>query len=219
MSERDAKVHRTRRVNERTMQVRIGAYEVDKRGASRYDIGDPFHLAVASPWRLFLVLLIGLWLVINFVFAVLYAAVPGSVANARPGSFLDTFFFSVETLATVGYGVMAPASLYGHLISTIEIFCGIAYTALATGLILVRFSRPRAKFLYASKAVIGTVNSRPTLMVRIGNGRLGVLTNARVGLSLMIEEVTQEGLSFRRAYDLTQELLAGKHDLLRQGIV
>jgi inward rectifier potassium channel len=184
------------------MRARFGAYEIAKRGATRYDFRDPFHVAVSAPWRLFLLLIVGLWIAINLAFATLYVAVPGSVANARPGSFSDAFFFSIETLATVGYGVMAPATLYGHAVSALEIFCGMGYTALATGLILVRFSRPRGKFLFAGKAVVSTLNGRPTLMVRIANGRLGPLTGARAALNILVEETTQEGLSFRRGYDL-----------------
>ena len=127
---------------------------------------------------------------------------PGSIANAAAGSYADAFFFSIETLATVGYGAMSPATLYGHVISTIEIFCGLAFTALATGMTFVRFSRPRGKFLFADNAVIGPMNGRPTLMIRVAQGRKEPLADARATLSALIAEQTQEGVSFRRNYDL-----------------
>lgn len=184
------------------MEVRTGAFEVRARGISRFDFRDPYHGALTAGWPLFLTVLFGLELAINLVFAELYLLRPGSIANARPGAFGDAFFFSIETLATVGYGAMSPATLYGHVISTLEIFCGMAFMALATGLTFVRFSRPRAKFLYAETAVVGPINGRPSLMVRVANGRRQVLTNARATLTVMLIERTTEGTSFRRSYDL-----------------
>jgi hypothetical protein len=118
------------------------------------------------------------WLAINVVFALLYNLGPGNVTNTTPGSFSDLFFFSIETLATVGYGVMAPATLYGHIISAVEIVTGMAFTAIVTGLLFVRFSRPKAKILAAEDAVVTMHNERPTLMLRIINGRVSIMTNA-----------------------------------------
>ncbi|MEO8716510.1 MAG: ion channel [Acetobacteraceae bacterium] len=184
------------------LEVRSGAFEVRGRRFRGFDPRDPYHGALTASWPLFLAILFCLEVGINFVFALLYLARPGSIANAAPGAFGDAFFFSIETLATVGYGAMSPATLYGHVISTLEIFCGMAFTALATGLTFVRFSRPRAKFLYADSAVVTPMNGRPTLMVRIANGRTGTLTDARVTLTVLMAEHSAEGLSFRRNYDL-----------------
>jgi inward rectifier potassium channel len=109
------------------------------------------------------------------------------ISNAGP-SFSEAFFFSIETLATVGYGVMAPATLYGHIVSSVEILCGLTFTALVTGLIFVRFSRPRAKFRFAENAVVTTYNGKPTLMVRVGNGKLTLLADARAGITAVLRE-------------------------------
>ena len=174
-----------------------------KLGASRFDFHDPYHLAVSLSWPSFVVAMVGCWLVINLVFALLYVASPGDVANARPGSFLDVFFFSVETLATVGYGVMAPSTLYSHIVSSAEIVTGTAFTAIVTGLLFVRFSRPKAKILYADNAVVTTRNGTPTLMLRLANGRMSVMTSANVRLFVGRAERTTEGVFFRRIQDLT----------------
>jgi inward rectifier potassium channel len=115
---------------------------------------------------------------VNVAFATLFWLVPGSVANARPSSFVDAFFFSIETLATVGYGEMYPATLYGHVVVATEIVCGVAFTAILTGLTFVRFSRPRAKLIFASHPVVALHNGKPTLMLRVGNGRADVLLDA-----------------------------------------
>jgi inward rectifier potassium channel len=184
------------------MKIRTGAFALTSRHNWKYDWRDPYHLALALSWPRFIVLLLGLDLAINFIFALLYWAVPGSIANAHPGSLSDAFFFSLETLATVGYGVMAPATLYGHIISSIEIFSGMTFMAIMTGLVFVRFSRPRARIFYAERAVIGSFNGKPTLMIRIANGRAHAMADASARLSALINEWTREGQFFRRIHDL-----------------
>jgi inward rectifier potassium channel len=184
------------------MRVRIGAYEAQKRGAARYDPGDPFYFASTVPWSLFLLLLFGSWVLSNLVFAAIYLAEPGSIANARRGALSDAFFFSVETMATVGYGVFTPATLYGHIVSTIEIFYGMAFAAIATGLTFLRFSRPKPRFVYARNPVVDAFNGHPALMVRVANGRTSTLTDATAKLSVLLDEVTREGRTFRRFYSL-----------------
>ena len=185
------------------MSVRVGAFELRKTGAARYDWRDPYHIAVSLSWPGFLLLFVVLELALNLIFASLYLLQPGSVANARPGALSDAFFFSLETLATVGYGAMSPATLYGHIVSAVEIIVGMAFVAIMTGLTFVRFSRPRGKFMWADKAVVTTYNHKPVLMVRLANGRAGTLTDATARLSALIGERTLEGHSYRRVHELT----------------
>lgn len=185
-----------------TMRVRAGAFELRKRGAARFDLSDPYHLAVGLSWPGFAVLFAGLMLTINLLFAGLYLLQTGSIANARPGVFSDALFFSLETLATVGYGTMSPGTLYGHCISAIEIVAGMAFVAIMTGLTFVRFSRPRGKILFADKAVVAMHNGHPTLMVRIANGRAVTLTDATARMSVLLKEHTLEGYAFRGVHDL-----------------
>lgn len=184
------------------MEVQAAAFEVRGRRGPHVDLRDPYHSALTARWVVFLGAVFALEIGINLIFASLYLARPGSIANARAGSFADAFFFSIETLATVGYGAMSPATLYGHVISTLEIFCGMAFMALATGLTFVRFSRPRAKFHYATHAVVTSMNGQRMLMIRIANGRNDPMIDARATLTVLMAEHTQEGLSFRRNYDL-----------------
>jgi inward rectifier potassium channel len=193
---------RQRRQRDATMRVGAGAVELVKRGASRYDFSDPYHIAIELSWKGFALAFVGLELGINVVFALLYLARPGCVANMRPGSFSDAFFFSLETLATVGYGTMAPATLYGHAVSAIEIVCGMVFTAIMTGLLFVRFSKPRPRILFADQAVVTSHNCSPTLMVRIANGRMTLLTNATVRMGVVLFEESAEGHSLRRLHDL-----------------
>jgi len=191
-----------RRPRETTMRIRPGAYELRKRGAARFDPTDPYHFAVSLSWPGFLGAFVGLELSLNLFFAVLFVLQPGSIANARPGSLVDAFFFSLETLATVGYGEMYPGSLYGHIVSATEIVVGVVFVAIMTGLTFVRFSRPRGKILFAEKAVVAVHNAHPTLMVRIANGRATTLTDATARMSVLLKETTLEGYMFRGVHDL-----------------
>jgi inward rectifier potassium channel len=194
---------RKRKTRDATMRIGGGgAVEIVKRGATRYDFSDPYHIAIEMRWKEFVLAFLGLELGINVVFALLYLASPGCVANVRPGSFSDAFFFSIETLATVGYGTMVPATLYGHTVSAIEIVCGMVFTAIMTGLLFVRFSKPRPKILFADQAVVTSHNCSPTLMVRIANGRMTLLTSAMVRLGVVLLEESPEGHLLRRLHDL-----------------
>jgi inward rectifier potassium channel len=186
----------------RPLRIRGANFGMSKIGASRFDFHDPYHLAVSLSWPAFALVLLAAWLGINLAFALLYVLSPGDIANSRPGSFLDAFFFSIETLATVGYGVMAPSTTYGHIISATEIVVGMAFTAIVTGLLFVRFSRPQANIVYSDDAVVTSHNGRPTLMLRAVNRRLTVMTGATARVSVLLAEATAEGASFRRNHDL-----------------
>ena len=166
---------------------------------------DPYHFAVALTWPQFVATLLVTYLLVNAAFASFFWLVPGSVANARPYSFPDALFFSLETLATVGYGEMYPATLYGHVIAAIEIVCGLGFTAILTGLTFVRFSRPRAKLVFAYHPVVAVHNGKPTLMLRVGNGRADVLLDAVAKLNVLQIVTTAEGKLFRRAQELRLE--------------
>ena len=107
------------------------------------------------------------------------------IANQFPAGFGGAFFFSVETLATVGYGDMHPQTVYAHWIATLEIFVGMSSIALATGLIFARFSRPHAKIMFARYAVVRPLDGRMTLMVRAANARQNVIVEARARLRIM----------------------------------
>ena len=186
----------------RPMKVRDAAFDLHKKGVARFDIHDPYHFAVTISWPVFITIALGGLFLINVLFALLYAWKPGAVANLRPGDLARAFFFSLETLATVGYGEMAPDSLYGHFVAGVEIVLGMASTAIFTGLLFVRFSKPQSKILFADSMVITPHNGMPTLMVRIANGRMTMLTHAAARLAVLVIEVSEEGHTFRRVHDI-----------------
>src|SRR6202167_5722885 len=142
---------------------------------------------------------------LNAFFALFYSFGNQPIANAAGKSPLQLFYFSIETLATVGYGDMHPQTDYGHFIATVEIFTGMCFLAVLTGLVFARFSRPRARFVFATHAVVTAHEGRPTLMIRTANARHNTISRATARLWLIRAERTQEGDQLRRFYDLTLE--------------
>lgn len=202
---REPRARRARHPREKATRVRVGPYVFAVKGISRFDLRDPYHLAVALTWPQFLVGLFATYLLVNFVFATLFWLVPGAVANARPHNFADVLFFSIETLATVGYGEMYPSSLYGHVFAALEIMCGVTFTAILTGLTFVRFSRPRAKLIFAPNPVVAVHKGKPTLMLRIANGRPNMLLDATAKLNVIVSNTTAEGKRVRRVQEVRLE--------------
>jgi inward rectifier potassium channel len=184
------------------MKVRDAPFELHKTGVETFDWRDPYHFAVTVSWPWFAGIAFGLMLAVNMLFAWLYLLAPGAVQNLPPGDLARAFFFSLETLATVGYGEMAPQSLYGHCIAGIEIVLGMAWIAIFTGLLFVRFSRAQSKILFAERMVVAQHNGAPTLMVRIANGRMTMLSHATARLAVLVPENSQEGHHSRNVYDL-----------------
>jgi inward rectifier potassium channel len=122
-----------------------------------------------------------------------------------PGSFSDAFFFSVETLATVGYGHMYPVTFYGHLIAMLEIMVGMFGLAVITGLIFVRFSRPTARIQFSKVAVIAPFDGVPNLMIRLANLRHQAMVEPQFRIILLRNTVTVEGDEVRRFRSLHLE--------------
>jgi inward rectifier potassium channel len=181
---------------------RISGRQVTLLGVKKYDFSDLYHLILTLSWPQFFAVVLLFYLVVNSVFALAFLAGPDSIANARPGSFADAFFFSIETLATVGYGYMNPRTTYGHTVAAIEILFGILTFAVVTGLVFARFSRPTARVIFSHNAVIDSFNGQPTLMLRAANQRKNQILEASANVSLVRDETTAEGQAFRRFYDL-----------------
>src|SRR5580698_3067163 len=185
-----------------TRRIKIGQREILTEGIRLDVFHDLFHYFMRVSWpRLFATFAV-FFLAFDTIFGFAYYFVPGCIANLNPPGFTGAFFFSVETLATVGYGDMHPQSLYGHTVAMVEMFVGLMMLALVTGLMFARFSRPRARFLFARHAVVRPVDGRRTLMFRAANARQNVVQEASAQLRMARDEVTSEGLRLRRITDL-----------------
>lgn len=181
---------------------RFAGRQVTLLGVRKYDFSDLYHLILTLSWPQFFTAVFLFYLAVNALFALAFLANQGSIANARPGSFADAFFFSIETLATVGYGYMYPRTMYGHTLASIEILVGIMIFAVVTGLVFARFSRPTARVIFSRNVVIDSFNGQPTLMLRVANQRRNQILEASANLSFVRDETTAEGQTFRRFYDL-----------------
>lgn len=163
---------------------------------------DLYHRALTLRWWEFLGVGCAIYLGVNLIFAGLFLLQPGAVAGAKPGDFLDAFFFSVQTIATIGYGQMSPATVYANTLVTVETMVGLMFLALATGIVFARISRPTARVMFGRFATIAPHNGVPTLSLRLGNERRSQILEASATLTLLRYEHTLEGVIFRRFYDL-----------------
>src|SRR5580698_9045835 len=182
--------------------IKLGTRKIVTEGIVRPMFHDLFHHFMTVSWPRLFATLAAFFLVFDIFFGLLYYLVPGCIANLNPPGFAGDFFFSVETLATVGYGEMHPETFYGHSIAMIEIFVGLMSLALITGLMFARFSRPQARFLFTKNAVVRPVSGKPTLMFRAANERQNVVQDASARLRMMRDEITEEGYRIRRIVDL-----------------
>jgi inward rectifier potassium channel len=164
---------------------------------------DLYHRLFTMGWPSFFGVVVGVYLVFNAIFAAIYLADPRGIAHARPGSFADAFFFSVQTMATVGFGDMHPDDLFTNGVVSAEVLLGIMFIALGTASIFARFSRPTARVMFSEVAVIGPHDGVPTLMFRAANRRRNQILEAQVSVAVLRDEITGEGKEMRRFHDLS----------------
>lgn len=181
---------------------RDGKLEIDEKGKWYTYLHDPYHLMLTVPWAGFVLIISVGYVLINVLFALLYLAGGDCLTGARPGSFFDAFFFSVQTLASIGYGVISPKTFYANVLVTFEAIISLLAIALVTGLAFARFSKPIAKVIFSKFAVIAPHNGIPTLSFRAANERHNLILEARIAVDFVIDQVTKEGESVRRFYEL-----------------
>ncbi|MGI8933504.1 MAG: ion channel, partial [Phormidesmis sp.] len=164
-----------------------------------------YHLLLTMPWPAFVSLTCILYLLVNALFALAYSIGGGiaTVGENEPGYFLDLFFFSVQTMASIGYGAMYPTNLYAHSLVVIEALVSLFFIATTTGLVFARFSLPTARILFSNVAVIAPFNSVPTLMFRTANKRKNYILEAQLWVTLVRDEYSDEGDFMRRFHDIS----------------
>jgi inward rectifier potassium channel len=185
------------------VSLHAGQIEFVKVNTDAWRWRDVYRWLLGLSWPQFAGFVASLYVGLNLLFAALYSFQPDSIAGSTGGyRFFDSFFFSVQTLATVGYGHMYPQTLYGHIVTTIEIMSGLFLLAVMTGLIFVRFSRPIARVMFSNSMVIALLNGKPTLMVRIGNENHHSMVEAEFRIMFSRDEPLLEGGDFRHFYVL-----------------
>ena len=186
----------------RPQRIRLGGRDIEARGLASGFWSDLYYRSMTVSWPAFFASAAAIFAVLNCIFAVVFFLGDRPIANAVPGRFLDLLYFSIETLATVGYGDMHPQSDYGHLVATVEIFTGMSFLAVMTGLVFSRFSRPRARFVFAQNPIVAQHDGQSTLMIRVANARHNTISGAMARLWLIRGELSAEGQYFRRYHEL-----------------
>jgi inward rectifier potassium channel len=163
---------------------------------------DLYHLLLTISWPGFFLFTLVVYLAGNALFGLGYWLGGDCITNAHPGSFSDDFFFSVETMATLGYGVFAPKTFYAHILVTVESWAGILGVAMITGLTFAKFARPTARVLFSNVAVVTVRDGELTFMFRAANQRRNQILEAQMRATLVRAQRSSEGEYMRRFYDL-----------------
>lgn len=163
---------------------------------------DLYYELMRGSWRWLVSMFAALYVATNLLFATLYWLDPMAVEIDGGLAFSDAFFFSVQTLSTIGYGALAPASTYSDILVTIESLVGMLGVAVMTGIIFTKFARTRAGVMFSDKIVINVRNQTPCLMLRVANARGNEVVEAEIRVAVLLTETTMEGVSMRRVIDL-----------------
>jgi inward rectifier potassium channel len=181
-------------------------------GAERAVLRDAYHTFLQLRWSASLALIALGLILANLMFGAIYYLV-GGVEGAT--SFFDMFSFSIQTMATVGYGVMHPTGIVAECVMIAEAIFGIIIVALSTGLVFTKFARATARVGFSKHAVITQHDGKPTLMFRCGNLRANVIVEATMHVTAAMTTVTAEGRPFYKIHDLT--LVRDRMSGLRRG--
>jgi len=176
-----------RRVTQRShlrLLNRDGSFNVARQGLSYLQSLHVYHSLLTMPWWRFHLMISGSYVAVNFLFALAYVAVGGTISGPEwataVDSYRDAFFFSVQTFTTIGYGHLTPYGLTGNLIATVEAFVGLIAVAMATGLVFARFARPTTKLIFSKNAVIAPFRGGTAFQFRFANGRSNELVEVTV---------------------------------------
>lgn len=173
-------------------------------GQPRAYLTDLYAGLLALPWRYLIALLATAYVLVNAAYASLYVGL-GDCVGGGDGGFFDAFFFSIQTLATIGYGVMHPAGTCGHVLVGLESLNGLLGFAVVSGIVFAKFARPSAAVIWSSRAVIARRNGVPHLMFRVANARGSHVAQASLQVVALLDDVTAEGERMRRMHDLALE--------------
>jgi len=182
--------------------IRGRGYDVHIVGGRPDGLRDLYHAFLRMHWAAAMGAIAAVYLLLNALFAGLYL-LTGGIANAAPGSFLDAFYFSVQTMGTIGYGTMYPANRLANAVVVLQSVVGLMVVALATGLVFARFSQTRARVAFSARACLSPLDGIPSLMIRIGNERRrNDIVDATFRLTLSRTTRTVEGHVIYRSVDL-----------------
>jgi inward rectifier potassium channel len=196
-------------ITKRRMINRDGSFNVKRKGFSFIRSRSLYHYAISCTWPKFIFLVVFVNLLTNCIFALIYFLLGKDSFNGMLGEtffsrILESFFFSVQTLATIGYGQVNPKSIIANSVVTIESIVGLFMYAVASGLVFARSSRPSAKIIFSNKALISPYNEITGFMFRVVNERQNQILNLEARLLLSLYE-TEGNINRRKFYELKLE--------------
>lgn len=172
-----------------------GTHNVTHIGRDFSERTNIYHWLINTDWWKFLIAIFGFYFTINFLFAVLYFlfCVPnlqGLIVGTDFETFEEVYFFSAQTLTTVGYGRISPLGIVTNTIAATEALMGILTLAIITGLLYGRFVKPRAYVKFSHNAIIAPFRKGKALMFRLVPIKNAMLNDVsiKVNVSMMVEE-------------------------------
>ncbi|TNE44346.1 MAG: ATP-sensitive inward rectifier potassium channel 10 [Deltaproteobacteria bacterium] len=190
-------VNPPKRPPERELQNALS--HVNRRRAYLTDL---YASLLKMKWRYLLIIFATMYLLLNAAFATLFVSIGDCIHGAQPGSWVDAFFFSIQTLSTIGYGGMTPKGNLSNTLVAIESWLGILGVATFTGIIFTKFARPSARFLFSRRAVVHRRNGIPSLLFRVANERGNYVVEASMRATVLLDETTSEGDRMRKLHDI-----------------
>ena len=189
---------------------RDGSFNVKRTGMPLLERINLYHRLITMSWTEFNLMLLWIFLMVNTLFALIYILVGienlvGIDMSDLHSQFWDAFFFSAQTLTTVGYGRISPIGFEASSVAAIESLMGLMAFALATGLLYGRFSRPKAHIRFSSVALIAPYLDTTGLMFRIVNERNNQLIDIEVSVTLSMLETLPSGIRTRKYFGLNLE--------------
>jgi inward rectifier potassium channel len=162
---------------------------------------DLYYYALSTSWKKLIAVSFLVYLFSNIVFGFFYTLIPDSINDQTP-DFMQAFFFSVQTMTTIGYGALSPTGEVANILVTIEAFYGLIAVAAMTGIVFAKLSKPHAKIRFSKNLVLSKFNGELCLSFRIGNTRQNDIVEGHVNVTALLDEVTDEGEKIRRVHDL-----------------
>ena len=179
---------------------------VYRKGLSGSLLGDFYYRVMLATWAQFFAAAILVYLSINAGFATVYYLHGDMILNARPGSFLDAYIFSFQTSTTIGYGYLLPKNGYAHAIVMVDVFSGLIFVAVLTGLVFSRLAKPRASVMFSDSVLLTQHGDQDALLIRLANGRKhSSIVNTRVSAVVLMEDKIPNSRIERRFFDLHLE--------------
>lgn len=189
---------------------RDGSINVKRKRLSYFNTADNYHNLITMPWPKFWLIVLSSYMLINILFAFIYVAVGIQYLDGADGKntvehFFNAFFFSAQTISTVGYGHISPKGMLANSVAALESMLGLLAFAIATGLLYGRFSRPTAKITYSNNILVAPYrNDGKGLMFRLANLRRNILIGLSIEVIFSYNEIV-DGKPVRRFFPLELE--------------